>query len=98
MEFLTEAEFTVPSGTDPRRIDELKSAESVRASELAAERHLIRLWRPQADGREWRNIGIWRAADEAELRQILSTLPLFEWMTVLVRPLLPHPSDPGSST
>ncbi|MFE6495650.1 muconolactone Delta-isomerase family protein, partial [Streptomyces sp. NPDC057747] len=45
------------------------------------------------------SIGIWRAADEAELRtDVLGTLPLWPWMTAVVTPLEPHPNDPGTHT
>jgi len=35
------------------------------------------------------------ATDEDELRQVLASMPLHEWMTVTVTPFTPHPSDPG---
>lgn len=96
MEFLTETVLTIPSGTEPQRVEELRLAESVRTAELAAENHLIRIWRPVTEIGQWKNIGLWRAANETELRNILSTLPLFPWMTISMRLLLPHPNDPGS--
>jgi muconolactone D-isomerase len=43
---------------------------------------------------EWRSIGLFRAADEAELREILASLPLHIWMQVTITPLNPHPNDP----
>ena len=45
---------------------------------------------------ELRSLGIWRAADEAELHEkVLDTLPLRPWMTLTVTPLESHPNDPG---
>ena len=46
MEYLTDLVTTVPGGTSPVKVDELKAAEAVRAAELAKAGHLVRLWRP----------------------------------------------------
>jgi len=94
MEYLTDMVTTVPEGTSPAKVDELRAAEALRAAELAKEGHLIRLWRPPLKPDEWRSIGLFRAADEAELRQILDSLPLHIWMKVTITPLTPHPNDP----
>ncbi len=92
-EFLVELTTTVPEDTDPAEVDRIRAAESVRARELAAGGHLVRLWRPVG---ELRSIGLWRAGDEAELREkVLGTLPLWPWMTAAVTPLQSHPNDPG---
>jgi len=94
MEYLTDMVTTVPEGTSPAKVDELRLAEAVRAAELAKSGHLIRLWRPPLGPGEWRSIGLFRAADEVELRQVLDSLPLHIWMKVNVTPLTPHPNDP----
>lgn len=86
---------TVPEETSPAKVDELRAAEAVRAAELAkAGHHLVRLWRPPLGPGEWRSIGLFRAADEAELREVLASLPLHIWMKVTITPLTPHPNDP----
>jgi muconolactone delta-isomerase len=92
-EFLVEITTTVPEGTSQDEVDRRRAAEAVRARELAATGNLARLWRPVG---ELRSIGIWRAADEAELHEkVLGTLPLRPWMTLTVTPLQSHPNDPG---
>lgn len=92
-EFLVEITTTIPEGTSQAEVDRRHAAEAVRSRELAATGHLARLWRPVG---ELRSIGIWRAADEAELHEkVLGTLPLHEWMTPVVTALEPHPNDPG---
>ncbi|MEU6775023.1 muconolactone Delta-isomerase family protein [Streptomyces sp. NPDC046759] len=92
-EFLVEITTTVPEGTAQDEVDRRRAAEAVRARELAAAGHLARLWRPVG---ELRSIGVWRAADEDELREkVLGTLPLRPWMTLAVTALEPHPNDPG---
>jgi muconolactone D-isomerase len=94
-EFLVKITTTVPDGTDPAEADRRRAAEAVRAKELAATGHLVRLWRPVG---ELHSIGLWRAADEAELREkVLGTLPLRPWMTLVVTALDSHPNDPGKA-
>jgi muconolactone D-isomerase len=83
MEYLTDMVTTVPEETSPAKVDELRAAEAVRAAELAkAGHHLVRLWRPPLGPGEWRSIGLFRAADEAELQGVLASLPLHIWMKV----------------
>jgi muconolactone D-isomerase len=95
MEYLTDMVTTVPEETSPAKVDELRAAEAVRAAELAKAGHLVRLWRPPLGPGEWRSIGLFRAAaDEAELREVLASLPLHIWMKVTIMPLTPHPNDP----
>ncbi|MGW7442159.1 muconolactone Delta-isomerase family protein [Kitasatospora sp. NPDC054795] len=92
-EFLVEITTAVPEGTAEEEVDRRRAAEAVRARELAATGHLARLWRPVG---ERRSLGVWRAADEAQLRaEVLGSLPLWPWMTAVVTPLEPHPNDPG---
>ncbi|MFC1413530.1 muconolactone Delta-isomerase family protein [Streptacidiphilus sp. N1-12] len=94
-EFLVEITTHVPEGTDPAEVDRRRAAEAVRARELAATGQLARLWRPVG---ELRSIGLWRAADEAELHEkVLGTLPLRPWMTLVVTPVESHPNDPGKA-
>ncbi|WP_316782242.1 muconolactone Delta-isomerase family protein [Streptomyces sasae] len=92
-EFLVEITTTVPEGTAQDEVDRRRTAEAVRASELAATGRLARLWRPVG---ELRSIGVWRATDEEELHEkVLGTLPLRPWMRLTVTPLESHPNDPG---
>jgi muconolactone delta-isomerase len=75
MEYLTDLVTRVSEGTSPDKVDELRPAEAVRAAELAKAGHLARLWRRPLGPGEWRSIGLFRAADEAELREVLDSLP-----------------------
>ncbi|WP_034260760.1 muconolactone Delta-isomerase family protein [Actinospica robiniae] len=94
-EFLVELRTTFPDDMAQTEVDRLRAAEAVRARALAAAGHLVRLWRPIG---ELRSIGLWRAADEAELREkVLGTLPLYPFMTVQVTSVAPHPNDPGAA-
>ncbi|MEW2515152.1 muconolactone Delta-isomerase family protein [Streptomyces sp. NPDC046870] len=92
-EFLVEITTSVPDGTPEEEVARRRAAEAVRARELAATGHLLRLWRPVG---EPRSIGVWRADDEAQLHErVLGTLPLRPWMQLTVTPLESHPNDPG---
>ncbi len=95
MEFLVDLVTTVPEGTSQEEIDNRRAAEAVRAAELAKAGHLVRLWRPPLGPGEWRSIGLFSANDEAEIQQILTSLPLHVWMKVNITALSPHPNDPG---
>lgn len=45
---------------------------------------------------ERHSIGLWRAEDEADLREnVIGSLPLWPWMTADVTAVQPHPNDPG---
>ncbi|MFB6784928.1 muconolactone Delta-isomerase family protein [Streptomyces sp. NPDC056352] len=91
-EFLVELTTRVPEGTDQVEVDRRRAAEAVRAKELAAEGHLFRLWSPVGEDRV---IGVWRADDEAELREkVLGSLPPWPWATAVITALQPHPNDP----
>jgi muconolactone D-isomerase len=92
-EFFVEMTTVVPSDVGPAEVADRRAAEAVRARELAAAGHLVRLWKPAGDPR---TIGLWRAADETALHdKVIGTLPLRPWMTLVVTPLESHPNDPG---
>lgn len=94
-EFLVELTASVPEGTGQAEVDRRRAAEAVRAKELTAEGHLFRLWRPVGESRV---IGVWRADDEAELReQVLGSLPMWPWVTAVITTLQSHPNDPGQT-
>jgi muconolactone D-isomerase len=94
-EFIVEITTTVPEGTDPAEVAACRAAEAIRAKELTSSGNLVRLWRPVG---ELRSIGLWRAEDEADLREhVLDTLPLRAWMELTITAVQPHPNDPGRS-
>lgn len=77
------------------RLKELRAAEAARAHQLTETGNVKRLWR-LSEG--WSNIGLWSATDEAELWALLDSLPLRPHMTISVRDLHAHPSDPGDGS
>lgn len=92
-EFLVELTISVPEEIDRTEVDRRRTAEAARAKELAAEGHLSRLWRTAGEPGV---IAVWRADDEAQLREkVLASLPLWPWATATITPLQPHPNDPS---
>ncbi|MBO0823258.1 MAG: muconolactone Delta-isomerase family protein [Actinobacteria bacterium] len=92
-EFLTTFDISAPGGTPGEEIYIVEAREADRTRELAADGHLERLWRLPGESRA---LGLWHAADSADMQATLESLPLFDWMTVQTTPLTPHPSDPAS--
>lgn len=97
-EFFTYFTLVIPEGTPPAESDERVAGEARRARELAAEGHLLRLWRlPRASTGSPGGpdaLGLWRARDAADMAGIVKSLPLDPWLTTEVTPLTVHPSDP----
>jgi muconolactone delta-isomerase len=92
VEFLTAFVLTVPPGTPDQAVEQAGAREAERARELAGQGHLVRLWRMPGEGQA---LGLWRARDAAEMRSIVESLPLYDWMTVQTTLLTPHPDDPA---
>jgi muconolactone D-isomerase len=95
MEFLVEFDVHVPAGTSNTEVEERERAEAVAATKLVDEGHLLRVWKRPSSTRESTVLGLYRAESETELDGLLSSLPLYEWMTVAVTGLEPHPNDPS---
>ncbi|GAA2822822.1 hypothetical protein GCM10010505_54710 [Kitasatospora aburaviensis] len=97
MEFLVDMVTTVPDGTSDEAVAEIRAREAARARELAAGGSLLRLWRPPLEPGQWRTWGLFRAADEERLEEVLASMPLRVWRRDTVTPLSPHPNDPGAA-
>jgi muconolactone D-isomerase len=95
MEYLVDFTIEIPDGTPPTEVDRRGKAEAERVDTLAQEGVAVRVWRPMPEDGRWRAIGLYRADDEAELRAILESLPLYSWMTIELQALAPHPNDPA---
>jgi muconolactone delta-isomerase len=94
MEYLVTMTTQVPDGTAQEAVDRVRAREAARSRELAAEGHLLRLWRPPLQPGEWRTLGLFAADDDAELEKALASMPLRVWRTDDTTPLLAHPNDP----
>jgi muconolactone delta-isomerase len=97
MEFLVEFEVEVPAGTTHEEVEQHQRAESAAAAKLAADGHLVRLWRRPLLGDGATAIGLYRAFSQAQLEDLLAALPLADWLRVTVTPLEAHPNDPATA-
>jgi muconolactone delta-isomerase len=97
MEYLVSMTTHVPDGTPPETVDDVRASEAEHTRELAAEKHVLRLWRPPLQPGEWRTLGLFGAADVDELGKVLASMPLHVWRTDAVTPLGRHPNDPDSA-
>src|SRR2546421_2717521 len=96
MEHLVTMTTHVPAGTPEEDVEDIRAREALRASELASEGHLLRLWRPPLEPGEWRTVGLFAAEDDRDLETALASMPLRVWRTDESTPLMTHPNDPAS--
>jgi muconolactone delta-isomerase len=95
MEYLVTMTTDVPAGTPDQAVDDVRAREAAHTRELAAQGHVLRLWRPPLQPGEWRTLGLFAAADDHQLTEVLTSMPLRVWRTDDVTPLAPHPNDPA---
>ena len=95
MEYLVTMTTRVPEGTLDETVQDVRAREAVRARELAAQGHLLRLWRPPLQPGEWRTLGLFAADNHDQLERVLASMPLRVWRTDQVTPLSAHPNDPA---
>src|SRR6266704_768448 len=98
MEYLVTMTTHVPEGTPAEAVSDVRAREAARSRELAAQGHLLRLWRPPLQPGEWRTLGLFAADDRGQLEKVLASMPLRVWRTDEVTPLLPHPNNPRNET
>jgi len=90
MLFQIRMDVHLPHSLDREQADELKRVERERAHELQQAGKWRHLWRIAG---QYSNISIFDVADTEELHDLLSTLPLFPFMTIEVTALCRHPSS-----
>ncbi|MDT2005038.1 muconolactone delta-isomerase [Rhodococcus opacus] len=95
MDYLVTMTTHVPDGTSEEAVQDVRDREAAHSRELAAQGHLLRLWRPPLKPGEWRTLGLFAADDGDGLEKILASMPLRVWRTDEVTPLAPHPNDPA---
>src|SRR6202035_224473 len=95
MEYLVTMTTRVPDGTPDKTVDDVRAREGVHTRELAAQGHVLRLWRPPLAPGEWRTLGLFAAADAADLERVLASMPLRVWRRDEVEELTSHPNDPA---
>ena len=90
MLFHVEMVVTLPPDMLPERASELKAQELAQAQELQRDGRWRHLWR--IVGR-YANISIFDVKGHDELHSILTSLPLFPYMSCTVTALCRHPSS-----
>ncbi len=98
MEYLVNMTTQVPDGTSEAAVRGIRGREAAHSQELAAQGHLLRLWRPPLQPGEWRTLGLFAADDREQLEAVLASMPLRVWRTDEVTPLSPHPNDPARNS
>lgn len=94
MEYLVTMTTHVPARTSDDVVADVRAREAANSQRLAEQGRLLRLWRPPLGPGEWRTLGLFSAADDDELEDVLTSMPLRVWRTDEVTPLQPHPNDP----
>lgn len=89
MLYCVQMDVRIPYDLNSSQANTLKANEKTHAQELQRAGKWVHLWR--VAGR-YANISIFDVADHDELHAILSSLPLFPFMDIIVTPLARHPS------
>jgi muconolactone D-isomerase len=88
VEFLVQITVELPPTMGEEERTDLLEAELTHGRELRAAGHIKAIWRIPGG---LRNVGVWEAADATELHELISSLPLANWLTADVTPLARHP-------
>ena len=86
--FLVHAVTCLPH-TEESELQTLRIAEAEQADELQRAGALVALWR---EAGRLAAYGIWCGDDEDNVRALVATLPLYQYMTISVAELHPHPN------
>jgi muconolactone D-isomerase len=89
MLFHVRMDVALPPDLDPVVRADLVAREKERAQELQRSGVWPQLWRVVG---EYANISIFDVSSNDELHDLLTSLPLFPFMTIRVTPLATHPS------
>jgi muconolactone D-isomerase len=89
MLYFVRMDVRVPHDLAPEQLERLRAEEKARAQELQRAGRWRHLWRVAG---QYTNISVFDVADHDELHALLSSLPLFPFMDIVVTPLARHPS------
>lgn len=90
MLYCVKMDVNIPRDIPADKIDAIKAAEKALAIELQQAGKWPHLWRVVG---QYSNISIFDVESNDELHTLLSSLPLFPFMTIQVTPLAKHPSS-----
>ncbi|MEP9352560.1 muconolactone Delta-isomerase [Xanthobacter sp. KR7-65] len=89
MLFHVEMTVKIPHDLPAEKADAIKAAEKAYAQDLMRQGKWVHIWR--VAGR-YANVSIFDVESVDELHALLSALPLFPFMDIVVTPLARHPS------
>ena len=90
MEFLVRIEVRLPADMPDVERSDLAARELARGNALRDAGTIVRIWR--IPGR-YANVAVWKADDATDLHGLLTSLPLFPWLDIDVKPLALHPLE-----
>jgi muconolactone D-isomerase len=89
MIFHVEMQVNIPYDLDEQQVIQLKAREKEISQAYQQSGKWVYLWRIAG---QYANISIFDVESPAELQEIMTSLPLFPFMTVTVKALCMHPS------
>lgn len=89
MLYMVQMTVSIPESLDKEQAQQIIQKEKEYAQQLQRSGKWPHLWRVVG---QYANVSIFDAADNEELHQLLSQLPLFPYMEIKVTPLAAHPS------
>ena len=89
MLYMVQMTVSIPESLDKEQAQQIIQKEKEYAQQLQRSGKWPHLWRVVG---QYANVSIFDAADNEELHQLLSQLPLFPYMEIKVTPLATHPS------
>ena len=90
MLFKVEMKVNLPVDMPAETADAIKAREKAYAQELQQQGKWRHLWRVAGS---YANVSVFDVADNTELHDLISGLPLFPYMEISVTPLCRHPSS-----
>jgi muconolactone D-isomerase len=90
MLFLVRMDVDLPADLDPAVADDIKAREKAYSHDLQRDGTWRGIWRVVG---EYANYSLFDVADNDQLHDVLSGLPLFPYMRIAVTPLATHPSQ-----
>ena len=90
MIFQVEIDVVIPDTADRVMVRNLSQEESAKAKDLQRSGKWKHLWRVVG---KRSNLSIFDVDNAEELHEILTSLPLYRFMTIRVRPLCRHPAS-----
>ncbi len=89
MLYLVRMDVKIPHDMSEELAGEIKAREKIYAQQLQKDGQWRHLWRVVG---EYANYSVFDVASNDELHDLLSKLPLFPYMQIVVTPLARHPS------